>query len=153
METSGYYNCQFLDIFCVNHLSSPINTQNKFRLNLAENLVQPLLDLYARPTCPAYLHATKGRRPVSASKRLIGKYFMYKSKQMGRLPCVQNGKAQVANKRTLKLKIFVLCGTVLCQDKCLKTIILVQATIHTCKLPSLNVFFLFYIQVISIHQL
>ena len=51
-----------------NFPDSPIDSQKKFRLNLAESLVQPLLDLMANPTCPPYLRTTKGRRPVSAAK-------------------------------------------------------------------------------------
>ena len=49
-------------IFRTNFPDSPIDTQKTFRLNIAENLVQPLLVLMASPTCPPYWQTAKGRR-------------------------------------------------------------------------------------------
>lgn len=49
-------------IFCTN-FPGVIKSHWHFRLRLAEELVQPLLDLRTSPTCPEYLQIGKGRRP------------------------------------------------------------------------------------------
>jgi len=84
LASNRYRSGERMDHFHTNFPDSPIDSQKKFRLNLAESLVQTLLDLMASPTCPPYLQTAKGRRPVSASKRLIGKHFAYKNKKRGR---------------------------------------------------------------------
>ena len=71
-------------IFRTNYPDSPINSHKCFRLQLVEELVQPLLDLIASPNCPPHLHSGKGRKVVSAAKRLVGKHFAYKSTSRGR---------------------------------------------------------------------
>ena len=46
-------------IFRANFPDPPIDSQKKFKVNLAESLMQPLLDLMASPTCPPYLRTAK----------------------------------------------------------------------------------------------
>lgn len=105
-------------IFHKNHPNSSINTQKKFRLDLAENLVQSLLDLVASPACPAYLRATKGRKPVSTAKRLIGKHFTYKSKKRGRCLVCGNHKTSTGKRKDTKTQNFCLkCDVFLCLGK------------------------------------
>ena len=96
----------YYSIFNTNHPDSSVDTQKKFRLDLAENFVPPLLDLMVSPTCPAYmtlyLHTAKGRRPVSTTKRLIGKHFAYRSKKKGRClvcckPLLERGRIRKRN--------------------------------------------------------
>ena len=106
-------------IFRTNHPESSINTQKKFRLDLAENLVQPLLDLMASPTCPAYLRTVKGRRPVSTAKRLIGKHFPYKNKKRGRCLVCGDRKTSTGKRKDTKTQNFCpKCDVLLCQGKC-----------------------------------
>ena len=106
-------------IFHKNHPNSSINTQKKSRLDLAENLVQPLLDLMASPTCPAYLRTTKGRKPVSTAKRLIGKPFAYKSKKRGRCLVCGDHKTSAGKRKDTKTQNFCpKCDVFLCLGKC-----------------------------------
>jgi len=56
-------------IFHANFPQSDIKTQRLFRLKLAEELTQPLLDLRASPV---HLQDVKGRKPVTTEKRLTG---------------------------------------------------------------------------------
>lgn len=83
-----------------------LSTQKKFRLDLAENLVLPLLDLIPSPSCPAYLRTTKGRKPVSTAKRLIGKHFAYKSKKRGRCLVCGDRKTSAGKRRDTKTQNF-----------------------------------------------
>ena len=93
-------------IFRTNHPESSINTQKKFRLDLAENLVQPLLDLMAR-------------RPVSTAKRLIGKHFPYKNKKRGRCLVCGDRKTSTGKRKDTKTQNFCpKCDVFLCQGKC-----------------------------------
>ena len=92
-------------IFRANNLTSPIDAQKKFRLNFAENLVQPLLDLLASPTCPEYSCGTKGRRPVSAAKCLIGKHFAYKTRRGEGILFVGIAKPPLGNEKILQHRI------------------------------------------------
>ena len=96
-------------IFRTNHPESSINTQKKFMLDLAENLVQPLLDLMASPTAPAYLRTAKGRRPVSTAKCLIGKHFPYKKNKKKRGRCFVCGdcKTSTGNRKDTKIQKFL----------------------------------------------
>lgn len=105
-------------IFRTNNPDSVINTQRKFRLNLAA-VVQPLLDLIASPNCPTYLRATKGRRPLSAAKHLIGKHFAYKSKKRGRCVVCGDQKSSTGKRKDTKtLNMCQKCNVFLCQGKC-----------------------------------
>ena len=106
-------------IFHKNHPDSSVNTQKKFRLDLAENLVQPLLDLMASPACPAYLRTTKGRKPVSTAKRLIGKHFAYKNKKRGRCLVCGDRKTSAGKRKDTKTQNFCpKCDVFLCLGKC-----------------------------------
>ena len=108
-------------IFRKNYPDSSINTQKKFRLDLAENLVQPLLDLMASPSCPAYLHTTKGRKPVSTAKCLIGKHFACKSKKRGRCLVCGDRKTSAGKRKDTKTQNFCpKCDVFLCLGKCFK---------------------------------
>ena len=109
-------------IFRTNFPDSPIDSQKKFRLNLAENLVQPLLDLMASQTCPPYLRTAKGRRPVSAAKRLIGKHFAYKHRKRGRCVVCGDKKTSTGKRKDTKTQNFCpKCEVFLCQGTCFET--------------------------------
>lgn len=60
-------------IFRQNYPDTAIKTHREFLLKLAEQLVQPLLDLGANPVPSA-----------GSGKRLIGKHFAYKGSKRGR---------------------------------------------------------------------
>ena len=66
-------------IFRTNFPDSPISSHKTFRLQLITELVQPLLELKASPSCPVYLQTKKGRKTVSSETRLTGKHLSYKS--------------------------------------------------------------------------
>ena len=51
-------------IFHHNNPASDIKTHREFRLKLAEELVQPVLDLHASSDCPKHLLNTKGQPPI-----------------------------------------------------------------------------------------
>ena len=89
-------------IFHTNFPESAVNSHKSFRLHLAESLVQPPLDIKASPNCPPYLQASRGRRPVSADKRLTGKHFPYKSKKRGRCIVCGSQKSSSGKRRDIK---------------------------------------------------
>ena len=65
-------------IFRTNNPNSRLKSQRDFRLELTKQLVQPLLDLKASPSCPSALNTSKGRKSVQPDQRLAGKHFSYK---------------------------------------------------------------------------
>ena len=65
---------------------SEINSQKAFRVKLAEELVQPLLNLRASTDCPDYLNVHQGKY-TTRETRLKGKHFPSKSKHRGRCVC------------------------------------------------------------------
>ena len=106
-------------IFHTNYPDSPISSHKYFRLQLVEELVQPLLDLIASPNCPSHLHAVKGRKVVSVAKRLTGKHFAYKSKKRGRFAVCGQKKGASGKRMDIKTQNHCpKCDTFLCQGSC-----------------------------------
>ena len=91
-------------IFKVNNLKSKIKSQRDFCLALIKELIQPLLDLKASPSCPAVLKASKGRKSVSPNKRLLGKHFAYKSAYQGRCAMCSRRRTTIGKKVDKKKK-------------------------------------------------
>jgi len=78
-------------IFRQNNPESGIKSHREFQLKLADQLVQPLLDLRASPDCPKHLIDTRGRPAESSDVQLLGKHFAYKAKKRGRcVVCYQD---------------------------------------------------------------
>ena len=86
-------------IFHINNPKSEINSQKLFRLKLAEELVQPLLNLWASPQSPEYLQSTRGRRPATPETRLSGKHLPYKTSKRGRCAVCSKQVSPVSGKR------------------------------------------------------
>ena len=70
-------------IFRTNYPNASIKSHKEFRIKLAEELVQPLLDLRSSPECPPYLQDSRGRRQATVERRLTGKHFAYKADKRG----------------------------------------------------------------------
>ena len=120
---------RFIDICIVNswiifHQNVPdsaIKSQRLFRLKLIEELVQPLLDLRASPSCPQYLQNTRGRRPAATSEmRLSGKHFAYKNAKRGRCcVCSQKISPTTGKRKDTKTQNFCpKCEAYLCVGQC-----------------------------------
>ena len=105
-------------LFRQNNPNSAIKSQRSFRLKLAEELVQPLLNLKANPSCPPYLQDSKGRSRKSATteKRLTGKHFAYKSKKRSR--CVVCRRKYGKQKDVKTQNFCPKCDVFLCQGDC-----------------------------------
>ena len=82
---------------------SKIRSNRIFCLKVVE-LVQPLLTLRSSPTCPPHLR-TKGREPVSAEARLIGKHFPYKNMKRQRCVLCSQAQSSTTKKRSDKQDI------------------------------------------------
>ena len=107
-------------IFRHNCPESDIKSHREFRIQLIEELVQPLLDLRASTDCPKYLLSTKGRPPASDEKHLLGKHFAYKS-SMHRRCCVCSMKISPVTKKKKDTKtqnFCQKCGVHLCVGTC-----------------------------------
>lgn len=107
-------------IFHANYPDSALKSHKLFRLRLAEELVQPLLDLRSSPECPQYLRDSKGRKPVTAEKRLIGKHFTYKERRRSRcVVCSTKTSLTTGKKRDTKTQNFCpKCKVALCLGNC-----------------------------------
>lgn len=98
-------------IFRTNFPDSPISSHKAFRLHLITELVQPLLELKASPSCPAYLKTKKGRKTVSSETRLTGKHFSYKNPKRQRcIVCSYKKKDQKTQNYCPKCKVHVCLG-------------------------------------------
>ena len=86
-----------------------IKSHKKFRIKLAEEFVQPLLNLRSSPECPPCLPDTRGRRQPTAERHLTGKHFAYKADRRGR--------CAVCSKRTSILKNTVESARCFCAVK------------------------------------
>ena len=52
LETGGYQRGQLVDHILLQNPESDVKTHREFRMKLADQLVQPLLDLWASVDCP-----------------------------------------------------------------------------------------------------
>ena len=77
-------------IFCTNFPDSSIDSHKSFQLHLIDELTTPLLDLMASTDCPPHLQDARGKKIVTADKRLVGKIIAYKHAKRGR--CVVCGQ-------------------------------------------------------------
>ena len=107
-------------IFHHNCPESDVKSHREFQLKLAEELVQPVLDLRASTDCPKYLLSTKGRHPVGDEKRLLGKHFAYRSTKRGRCSVCSMKVSPVTNKKkdTKTQNFCQKCGMFLCVGVC-----------------------------------
>lgn len=104
-------------IFRTNWPTSEINSHRLFRLELINKLVQPLLSKIASPD--GGISYSKGRRPSSCDRRLLGKHFPYtKPNRSWCVVCYQNKTPTGARKDT-KTRVFCpKCGVYLCIGEC-----------------------------------
>ena len=94
-------------IYSANFSDGEITSHRMFRIELAHDLVQPLLTLKANPECPvSYL--TKGQRPSASEKRLLGKHFPYQKGKRER--CVVCYKEKTASGKRKDTKTSVYCS-------------------------------------------
>jgi len=95
-------------IFRQNNPDTSIKSHKEFRLKLAEELVQPLLDRQANPVAS------------TAEKRLVGKHFAYKNPKRGRCSVCSNKIVPSTGKRkdTKTQNFCKKCGVFLCVGSC-----------------------------------
>ena len=91
-------------IFRSNFPESEINSHRLFRLELAHELVQPLLSLKASTESP--LLYSKGRRPSFLERRLQGKHFPYKQSTRERCAVCYNTKTTTGNRKDTKSSLY-----------------------------------------------
>ena len=104
-------------IFRTNFPESEINSHRLFRLELAHELVQPLLSLKASTESP--LSYSKGRRPSSLEKRLQGKHFPYKQSTRERCVVCYNTKTPTGSRKDTKTTTYCpKCEVALCIGVC-----------------------------------
>ena len=106
-------------IFHTNTPNSSIKTQRLFRLELVQQLVQPLIDLRSSLHCPEYLQDKKGRKRGSSEPRLVGKHFAYKEEKRGR--CVICTRASPKKKNAKTHNYCPKCQVYLCFGQCFET--------------------------------
>ena len=98
-------------IFRQNFPDTSIKSHREFRIKLAEELVQPLLDLQANPVT------------LVGEKRLVGKHFAYKSPKRGRCS-VCSHKIVTSTKKRKDTKTQNFCkkfGVFLCVGTCFES--------------------------------
>ena len=95
-------------IFRQNFPDTSIKSHREFRIKLAEELVQPLLDLRANPV------------NLVGEKRLVEKHFAYKSPKRGRCSvCSHKIVASTKKRKDTKTQNFCKkCGVFLCVGTC-----------------------------------
>ena len=86
-------------IFRCNNPESDVKTHREFRMKLADQLVQPLLDLRASVDCPKHLCNSKGRSAKGSYVRLLGKHFAYKATKRGRCSVCYSDVSPATNKK------------------------------------------------------
>lgn len=104
-------------IYRTNHPGN-IKSHKAFHIRLVEELVQPLLDLKASPTCPSYLSGI-GRRAVSPEVRLNGKHFPSKHHEKRRCSVCSTSTTSSGQKKDTKTKNYCeKCKVFLCFGGC-----------------------------------
>ena len=92
-------------------------SHKKYRLQLAHELVQPLLDLYADPSSGR----SSGRKPVTADVRLKGKHFAVSQQPRRRcVACAYQKTASGIYKNTKTVNFCEKCGKYICRE-CFET--------------------------------
>ena len=106
-------------IYRSNFSHSTINSHRQFRLKLIEELVQPLLSMRASPSCPPYLRG-RGREPLSAEARLLGKHFSYKqSKRQRCVVCSRKVSPTTGKRKDKKTQNYCpKCNVFVCLGEC-----------------------------------
>ena len=104
-------------IFRTNFPESEIHSHRLFRIELVHELVQPLLSLRASTE-----GSTKGWRPATSEKRLVGKHFPYKISRRGRCVVCSNTKTPEGKRKGTKTSIHCpKCDTYLCIGTCFES--------------------------------
>ena len=112
------YNVNAWIIYRSNYTNdSDRNSQKAFRVKLAEELVQPLLNLRASTDCPDYLNVHRGKSATSET-RLKGKHFPSKSQQRGRCVCSRQQSSTGRRKDTKTQNYCKKCNAFLCFGSC-----------------------------------
>ena len=97
---------------------SDINSQKAFRVKLAEELVQPLLNLRASTDCPDYLNVHRGKSATSET-HLKGKHFPSKSQQRGRCCVCSRQQSSTGRRKDTKTQNYCKkCNAFLCFGSC-----------------------------------